>query len=189
MATSTHANSHATTGTTSGGWSTQRIAICALFVAVSMIVSYMEIPVPPVAWLKYDPSGAVCLIAGLAFGTGTGAIVSVLSWLPHLFMNPWGGLMGILCTLALVVPASLVYERKQTVAGAATGMALGAVATLIVACGANIVITPIYTPTMTSADVMAMIVPVLLPFNIIKVALNCAVTAVVFKPVSKLVSR
>ena len=116
MATSTHANSHATTGSTSGGWSTQRIAICALFVAVSMIVSYMEIPVPPVAWLKYDPSGAVCLVAGLAFGTGTGAIVSVLSWLPHLFMNPWGGLMGILCTLALVVPASLVYERKQTVA-------------------------------------------------------------------------
>ena len=161
MATSTHANSHATTGTTSGGWSTQRIAICALFVAVSMIVSYMEIPVPPVAWLKYDPSGAVCLVAGLAFGTGTGTIVSVLSWLPHLFMNPWGGLMGILCTLALVVPASLVYER----------------------------ITPIYTPTMTSADVMAMIVPVLLPFNIIKVALNCAVTAVVFKPVSRLVSR
>ena len=82
-----------------------------------------------------------------------------------------------------------MYERKQTVAGAAAGMALGAVATLVVACGANIVITPIYTPTMTSADVMAMIVPVLLPFNIIKVALNCAVTAVVYKPVSKLVSR
>lgn len=189
MANSTHSSTHATTGTTSGSWSTQRIAICALFVAVSMIASYIEIPVPPVTWLKYDPSGAVCLIAGLAFGPGTGTLVSVLSWMPHLLMDPWGGLMGILCTLALVVPASALYARRHTRSGAILGMVAGGVTTLVVACVANVIVTPMYTPAMTAADVMALIVPVLLPFNAIKLVLNCAVTALAYKPISKLIAR
>ena len=189
MATSTHPSSHATTGTARGGWSTQRIAICALFVAVSMIASYMEIPVPPVTWLKYDPSGAICLIAGLVFGPSTGAVVAVLSWLPHVLMDPWGGLMGILCTLALVLPAAAIYARRHTRTGAALALVAGGVTTLVVACAANVVVTPLYTPTMSSADVLAIIVPVLLPFNAIKLALVCAVTAIAYKPVSKLVER
>ncbi len=189
MANSVHSSTHATTGTTSGGWSTQRIAICALFVAVSMIASYIEIPVPPVAWLKYDPSGAVCLIAGLAFGPLTGALVSVLSWMPHVLMDPWGGLMGILCTLALVLPASAIYAKKHTRSGAIAGMVIAGVTVLVVACVANIIVTPLYTPSMTAADVIPLLVPALIPFNVVKVVLNCAVTAIAYKPVSKLIAR
>ena len=49
---------------------------------------------------------------------------------------------------------------------------------------ANLVITPIFmgAPTQTVID---MIVPALLPFNIVKIAINCVVTAAVYKPITK----
>ena len=187
MATSPTARpaSHSTTGTTSGGWSTQRLAVTALFVALAMVASYVEIGIfPPAPYLKYDPSGVVQLVAGLAFGPATGALVAVLSWLPHLFMDPFGGLMGILCALALTVPTALVYEKIRSL----LGMVLGAVVTLVVAIVGNIIVTPLYA-SVTTADVIAMIVPILLPFNLLKVALNCVVTQLVYKPVSTLVGE
>lgn len=180
---------HSTTGNTTGGWSTKRIALCALFVAVAMVASFIELPIfPPAPWLKYDPSGVVCLVAGLAFGASTGTLVAVLSWLPHLFMNPWGGLMGIVCAVALTLPAALIYQHSRSRKGAIAGMVVGGVVTLAVAIVANIIVTPLYAGVST-ADVIAMVVPILLPFNALKVIINCAVTLVVYKSVSKLVGE
>ena len=178
---------HATGVGNTGSWSTMRIATCALFVAVSLVASFIELPIFPAApWLKYDPSGIVCLIAGLAFGAGTGALVAVLSWLPHLFMDPFGGLVAILCAVALTVPAALVYHRWQSRPGAIVGMVVASCLTLGVAIGTNLVITPLYAGISMQA-VLAMIVPILLPFNALKVLITCAATLALYKPVSKLV--
>ena len=104
-------NAHSTGVADSGRWSTKRIAMYALFVALSMAVSFVEFPiVPGVEWLKYDPSGIVSLVAGFAYGPAAAVIVSVLGFLPHLFTNPWGTLMAVLVALALSVPAALIYR-------------------------------------------------------------------------------
>ena len=53
------ASAHATGVADSGRWSTRRIAVYALFVALSMAVSFIEFPlIPGVPWLKYDPSAS-----------------------------------------------------------------------------------------------------------------------------------
>ena len=180
---------HSTGSSLAGGWSTKRIATCALFVALALVASFVELPIFPLApYMKYDPSGVVCLVAGLAFGAGTGALVSVLSWLPHLFMDPFGGLMGIACNVALVVPTALVYEKVRSRKGSATGMVIGAVVTLVVAIVGNLLVTPLYSGV-TVEQVIAMIVPILIPFNLLKIVLNCVVTQLVYKPVSTLVGE
>lgn len=172
-----------------GRWSTRRIAMYALFVALSMAVSFIEFPLMPAApWLKYDPSGVVCLVAGFAFGPSAAAIVSVLGFLPHLFTNPWGTLMSVLVALALSVPAALIYRRRRTRASALVGILVGVLLALVVALGANLVITPMYAH-MSMADVAKLIVPVLLPFNLIKFALNGVITFLVYKPISTLLNR
>ena len=184
--TSRH-DSHSTTAQGSG-WSTKRIAITALFCAVAAISTlFLEFPIlPGVTFLKYDPSAIVALIAGFAFGPATGVIVSTVSYLPHIATSSgiYGMIMAIIATLSLVLPASLVYKRNTTFKGALIGMAVGAVVCLACCIGANIVITPIFmgAPTQTVID---MIVPTLLPFNLVKIAINCAATALVYKPVTK----
>ena len=180
--------SHATGVADSGRWSTRRIAIYALFVALAMVTSFIEFPITPVAWLKYDPSGIVCLIAGFAFGPSAAAITSVLGFVPHVFADPWGSLMAILVALCLSVPAAFIYRARRTRTGAALGILAGAVLAIAAALLGNLVITPIYAH-MSYAQVAAMILPILLPFNLAKMAIHAVITFLIYKPVSNLLSE
>lgn len=195
MSVSPHTDSHATrslhaTGVAdSGRWSTRRIAVYALFVALAMAVSFIEFPlIPGVPWLKYDPSGIVGLVAGFAFGPAAAVIVSVLGFVPHVFADPWGTLMAVAVALALSVPAALIYRRMRTRRGALLGIIVGAVVALVVAIVGNLIITPIYA-NMTVEQVAALIVPALLPFNIAKLAVHGVVTFIIYKPISNLLNR
>ena len=182
-------NAHSTGVADSGRWSTKRIAMYALFVALSMAVSFVEFPiVPGVEWLKYDPSGIVSLVAGFAYGPAAAVIVSVLGFLPHLFTNPWGTLMAVLVALALSVPAALIYRRNKTRKGAVIGIIVGAIAALAVAIVGNMIVTPFYAH-MTTAQVVALIVPALLPFNALKFTIHGVVTFLIYKPISNLLSK
>ncbi len=180
--------SHDTHSTTSNStWSTRRIAITALLCALAFILTFVEIPIFPLApWLEYDPSGIVAFIAALVFGASTGTVVVVLPWvLKTLFsFNIYGHIMAIVASLALVIPASLIARRIPNRRGLICGMILGCIVALVACVLCNIVITPLYTAVST-ADVIAMIVPVLLPFNFIKVVINCVVTAFIRKPVEQ----
>ncbi len=193
MSVSSHnhnvASDHSTGVADSGRWSTKRIAVYALFVALSMVLSFVEVPIFPAApFLKYDPSGIVMLIVGFAYGPAAAAIVSVLGFVPHLFTNPWGALMAILVALSLSVPAAFIYRRKRTRAGAVIGMLVGAALAVVVAILGNLVITPIYTGWPVS-EVAALIVPALLPFNILKMAIHGVVTFLIYRPISNLLDK
>lgn len=192
MATSTHMHTHDTHSTTQGaGWSTRRIATTALFCALALILSFVEIPIfPPAPWLKYDPSCVAALVAGLAFGPATGTLVVVLSWALHLIFsfNPWGVLMAVIANVALVVPCALIYARKRSTQGLVAGMIIGGVISLAFCIGCNIVVTPLYTAVSTEA-VIGMIVPILTPFNLIKIVLNCVLSALVMKPAAKVLEQ
>ena len=183
------ASTHATGVADSGRWSTRRIAVYALFVALSMAVSFIEFPlIPGVRWLKDDPSGIVCLVAGFAYGPAAAVLVSVLGFVPHVFADPWGSLMAIAVALAMSVPAALVYRRLRTRRGALIGIIAGAVVALAVAIIGNLLVTPIYAD-MTVEQVAAMIVPALLPFNLAKLAVHGVVTFLIYKPISNLLNR
>lgn len=180
--------SHSTGVADSGRWSTKRIAMYALFVALAMVTSFIEFPITPVTWLKYDPSGIVCLIAGFAFGPSAAAIVSVLGFVPHLFADPWGTLMAVLVALCLSVPASFIYRANRTRKGALIGILVGAVLAIVAALLGNLVVTPIYAH-MTVQAVAAMILPILLPFNVAKMAIHAVVTFLIYKPISNLLAK
>lgn len=183
------ASTHATGVADSGRWSTRRIAVYALFVALSMAVSFIEFPlIPGVPWLKYDPSGIVCLVAGFAYGPAAAVLVSVLGFVPHVFADPWGSLMAIAVALAMSVPAALIYRRLRTRRGALIGIITGAVVALVVAIIGNLLVTPIYAD-MTVEQVAAMIVPALLPFNLAKLVVHGVVTFLIYKPISNLLNR
>ena len=90
----------------------------------------------------------------------------------------------MLATLSLVVPASLVYRRNTTRRGAVIGMVVGGVICVAICIAGNLVITPLFSPKMT-LDVIGLILPALLPFNVIKIVLNCVLTGLIYKPISK----
>ena len=180
-------NNHATYSGTNY-WSSEKIAKYALFVALSIAVSFIEFPlIPDVNYLKYDPSGIVCLIAGFAYGPFAAAIVSVLGFAPHFFTNPFGAIMAILVSMGASVSAAIVYKKIRTKEGAIISLVVGSVVAIALAIVGNLIITPLYAH-ISVEQVAALIVPALLPFNVIKLAIHCVVTMLVYKPVSKLLN-
>ncbi|MCH3956286.1 MAG: ECF transporter S component [Olsenella sp.] len=170
------------------GWGIRRIAVTALLCAMAAICTLLlEFPIlPGVTWLKYDPSGIVALIAGFAFGPATGAVVSVIPYLVHVTTasGVYGMIMAVLATFSLVMPASLIYRRNRTMRGAVLGLVTGGVVCLAACIVGNLIVTPFYTGMPLDA-VIALIVPALLPFNLIKIAINCAVFAFIMRPAFK----
>ncbi len=170
------------------GWDTRRIAVTALLCAMAAICTLLlEYPIlPGVTWLKYDPSGIVALIAGFAFGPATGAVVSVIPYLVHVATasGVYGMIMAVLATFSLVMPASLIYQRNRTMRGAVLGLVVGGVVCLAACIVGNLIVTPFYTGMPLDA-VVALIVPALLPFNLIKIIVNCAVFALIMRPAFK----
>ena len=113
---------------------------------------------------------------------------SVLGFVPHMFANPWGSLMAVLVALFLSVPAAFIYRKIRTRKGAAIGILVGAVLAIVVALVSNLIVTPIYAH-MTYQAVAAMILPILLPFNVAKMAIHAVITFLIYKPISNLLSK
>lgn len=161
----------------------KKIALTALFTAASLVLSFVQIPLFPAApWLMYDPSGIACLIAAMAFGPKVGAVVAIVSWLPRVFLDPFGAPMGMLSTCAFIIPAAIIYRsRNRSRSSALAGMLAGAALSIALSCAMNLVVTPLYT-AISVEQVAAMIIPILLPFNFLKMVVNVIAGQVLLTP-------
>ncbi len=161
------------------------MAVCAALAYLFMLVGRMPI-VPGVEFLKYDPKDVIIVIGAFLFGVVPGALISVTVSLVEMVTVGSSGFIGlvmdILSTCAFVCPAALLYHRKRTLGMALAGLLLGAVLSTSTMLLWNWLITPLYTPYMSRADITAMLLPVFLPFNLIKCGLNAGLTLLLYKP-------
>ena len=169
-------------------WSVRELVTLAIFSALGMALSFIQIPIfPPAPYLQYDPSGIVTLTVALMYGPAAGIMVQLVSWIPKLIMSPLGSLLTFVAMIGAVLIVGLIYKKFHNLKGAIVASVVGSVVFTAIAIAMNFVITPIYTPGVTVEAVASMVVPILLPFNIIKCVINGVVTSLLYKPVSNLV--
>lgn len=169
-------------------WETRQMVTMAILVALGTLISFIDIPIiPGVDWLKYDPSSVAMLVGTFVYGPLAGAVIGALIALIHWSSaGVWGVVMNIVAMLAMGIPAGLIYRRRKTRGNAVLALAVASVVMVVVNLLANLVVTPIYTG-MPVAAVAGLILPVLLPFNVIKAVLNSVITLLVYKSVSRMV--
>lgn len=165
----------------------KRIALIGVFSALAYVfVLIGRIPISSVEFLKYDPKDIVVAICGFILGPLPALIVTVVSSLIEMLTISETGFIGlvmnILSTAAFALPASFIYTKKRKLSGAVYGLICGVLLMAAVMLLWNYLITPIYMgmPRDAIAD---MLLPVFLPFNIIKGGLNAAFTMLLYKPV------
>ncbi len=163
---------------------TRKITIIAMLSAIAYVVMVVG-RIPIVMFLKYDPKDVIITIGGFMFGPLTAfAMSAVVSFVEMLSVSDTGfiGLiMNVISTCAFACTAAVVYKKRRTISGAVIGLVLGCVLMTVLMLLWNYLITPIYLGYPREA-VAALLVPVLLPFNLVKAGLNMAFTLLLYKP-------
>ncbi|MEG0072245.1 MAG: ECF transporter S component [Raoultibacter sp.] len=169
--------------------SPKQMAALAILIAMAMVLSFVEIPlIESAPWLKYDASGIIALLAMLIYGPLAGVAVAILAWVPHLVTNPLGAFMNIIASVVVVVVMWLIYRKKRSLPFAIGGALVGSACSIIVSIALNFLVMPIYLP-LTFIDVANSILPALLPYNIAKLAINCAVALVAYRKLAALLAE
>jgi riboflavin transporter FmnP len=136
----------------------------------------------------YDPADVPIFITAFAFGPIPGLIVTFIVSFIQAFMMGGDGLYGFLmhfvATGAFAVIAGAIYRKHKTRKVAVAALLAGVAAMTTIMCLMNLVVTPIYMGVPRST-VAAMILPVILPFNLLKSGINGAITFVLYKRISR----
>ena len=94
-----------------------------------------------------------------------------------------GFVMNFLSSAAFAGTAALLYRKKRTQGSAIAGLFGGALLMTVLMLLWNYLITPIYMGMDREEIVVPMLIPVFLPFNLVKGGLNMALILLLYKPV------
>ena len=157
------------------------LAILSAMAYVVMVVGR----IPVVLFLKYDPKDVIIVIGGLIYGPMASFMISlVVSFVEMITVsdNGWiGFVMNVLSTCCFACTAAYIYKKKQKLSGAVVGLICGGLLSVVIMMLWNYLLTPIYMGIPRQA-VVALFLPAILPFNVLKVALNGAITMLIYKP-------
>ena len=163
---------------------TRRITLLAMLSALAYVLMVVG-RIPVVLFLKYDPKDVIITFAGLLFGPLSSLSVSVVVSLVEMLTVSDTGVIGlvmnVLSTCCFACTAAWVYRRRRTLSGAVLGLVAGTLLMTAAMLLWNYLLTPLYMhqPRETIA---AMLVPVFLPFNLLKGTLNAIFTLLLYKP-------
>ena len=167
-------------------WRLRRLVIMALITALSYVAVAL-IRIPAVEFLSYEPKDVLLTIGAFMFGHIEGLIMAALVALLELVTisttGPIGMAMNIVSSALFVCTAAYVYRRWRTLSGAVIGLLLSVVLMTGGMLLWNYLITPLYMGIPREA-VAEMLLPMFLPFNLLKGGLNATLVMLMYKPVT-----
>ena len=186
----------------------RRMTMAAMMGTIAFLLIFINFGVPflsPVA--EFDLSALPELIGGFILGPVGAVMIIVVKLGLKLAIQGTesmftGEIQNFLLSVAYVLPAVLYYRRHRTKKGAAVGLALGAVISVIVAVFTNLyIIFPFYIKLYGMdwqgivdicskmnpwiKDIPTMVAFSIVPFNIVSTAISSVITILVYKKISK----
>ena len=165
---------------------TKELTTLAMLTAIAYaLVCCVRIPI--VLFLKYEPKDVVITIGGFLLGPqavliSTG-VVALLEMFTISDTGIIGCIMNLLSSCAFAFPAALIYKHRHTVKGAMAGLLTGTVCVVATMLLWNYLSTPLYMTGTSRSDIAGMLLPVFLPFNLVKALLNSSIVLLLYKPV------
>lgn len=164
----------------------------AMFTALSIVLLYaVRFPLIPAApFLEYDMADVPILLSALLLGPLPGLAVLLAACLIQALTvsaaSGWiGFLMHFIASAALILIASPVFRKsKGSLKMLALGLVLGSLAMTVVMIPLNLVFTGIFMGTGVKA-VASMLIPAIIPFNLLKAGINSAIAFALFVPLKK----
>ena len=182
-------------------FSTSNLARMAILAAIASVLFLIEIPLG-MPFYKLDLSNIPVLIGAFSMGPAAGSIIlglKSLIGLTHSSSAGVGELADFIMGLAMILPASLLYQRNKTRKTAMAGMLTGMICAVVVSVFVNKwIMLPFYMGAfhMTMEELVAaahwgsvdsewkLLLLITAPFNLIKGLVISILTAILYKRVS-----
>lgn len=173
----------------------KKLTTMGILIAISiiLIISPLRFPFPAAPFLEYDAGDIPILIGGFIYGPVAGIVLTTVTSIVQAVTvssgSGWiGCIMHIFATSALVGIAAAIYTRKKTLKRAIIGLICGTIAMTAIMILLNLIMDPLFYG-MPIDTVKKLIVPALLPFNLMKAGINSVIVLLVYKSVGKLLTR
>lgn len=148
--------------------------------------------IPLVLFLKYDPKDVVIAFSGFAFGPSAALASALIVSLAELLTISENGILGfamnVISSCSFACTASLLHRKRPGPAGAAAGLLCGWACMTSVMMFWNYLVAPVYMGCPRAA-VAELLLPVFLPFNLIKGGLNAVIAMLLYRPVAAALRR
>ncbi len=173
--------------------STKKLTRLAMLAALSVVLLLaVRIPFPPAPFLEYDPADVPLFISAFAYGPVEALVLTlVVSVLQGTTVSAGSGIIGILmhflATGGYVLVAGSIYRRNKSFKTAILALGVGTLTMTLLMVAMNLIFTPIFMGTPVDA-VVEMLVPVIIPFNLMKAGVNSVFTFLLYKATGKLLN-
>ena len=169
-------------------FTTKRLVLMALFVALSYVIGFLEFPIfPATPYFKLDFANVFIMLTGFLLGPVEGIIVCALKELLSLIDSSSGGageVANFLMASAFILLPSIVYQFKKgfkVVAATLAGACLLGTATALVVN--RFIVFPLYMGEAAPA-VFHQVFWFAVAFNLIKTVAVSLVTVLLYKRLS-----
>lgn len=160
--------------------------LAALSIVLMLLIKFPIIPAAP--YLIYEPADVPIFIGTFLFGPFAGLLITVVVSGIQALMSPdgWVGfVMHVTATGAFVIAAGIIYKKFHNIKGAVVALISGTLAMTLIMIPVNLVIQTLFRD-MEFAEVARLLIPVVIPFNLVKAGLNSIITFLVYKRISNI---
>lgn len=168
----------------------KKMVMISMFSAISYL-SVFVFRVPVVLFLDYEVKDIIIAIAGFILGPMASLIISLVVSIVEMITisdtGPIGALMNFISSAGFACSAAIIYKRFKSLSGAFAGLFAGTLVMTILMLLWNYIITPFYMGVEREV-VAGMLLPVFLPYNLLKAGLNSAFTLLLYRPLSAALS-
>ena len=170
--------------------STRIMVSSAMLAAISIVlVAAIHFPlIPAAAFLEYDPADIPILIGAFAYGPVAGLVLAIIvSVIQGMTVSAGSGIIGmvmhIFATGACAFIAGSIYKRNKTRKMALIALFVGVLVQTVAMVIMNLIFTPLFMNVPLDV-VLSMMVPIIIPFNLLKAGINCIITFILYKSIS-----
>lgn len=174
--------------------SVNKIAKMGVLTSLSIVlVLLIRLPlIPSAQFLEYDPADVPILIGTFIYGPAAGLIltimVSVVQGLTVSASSGWIGIiMHIISTGMFALVAGLIYKRFHSLKGAIAALIAGTLSMTLIMIPLNLYVTPKFLGVPIEV-VKSMLIPAIIPFNLVKASINSVIVMVVYKSVGRVLN-
>lgn len=171
----------------------KRNILAALLGAIAFVVMLLiGVPIlPSASFLKYEPSGMIILTATVLLGPAGGVLACLMKDLIFLLVGA-GNLFGVtsdfLNTAMFALVAGTIIRRGPTLKNYLAGYLAGVLASTLLMIPVNLVVLQMEFG-MAVETIMGMMLPAILPFNLLKGLCNALVFHLAGRPLIRAVGR